>query len=46
MYGVEGRDAKETAKQLGMSVDAVYQAKSRIVRRLGQLIEHQIVEEG
>lgn len=46
MYGVEGRDAKETAKQLGMSVDAVYQAKSRIVRRLGQLIEQQIVEEG
>lgn len=45
-YGVEGRAAKETADELGLSVDQVYQAKSRIVRRLGELIEAQIGEEG
>jgi len=46
MYALEGRDAKETAAALGMSVDAVYQAKSRIVRRLGEVIERQVAEEG
>jgi RNA polymerase sigma factor (sigma-70 family) len=45
-YAVEGQAANETAEQLGMSVDQVYQAKSRILRRLSQLIEQQVREEG
>ena len=40
------RDAKETAAELGLSVDSVYQAKSRILRRLGQVIATQTDEEG
>lgn len=46
MYGVESWSASETATALGQNVDQVYQAKSRIVRRLGELIEQQIAEEG
>lgn len=46
MYAVDGRSAAETAESLGQNVDQVYQAKSRIVRRLGELVEQQIAEEG
>ncbi|CAG1007128.1 hypothetical protein PHYC_03394 [Phycisphaerales bacterium] len=46
MYAVEGRGVPETARELGISPDAVYQAKSRVLRRLGQLIEGQVAEEG
>lgn len=46
LYAVEGRDGRETARTLGISVDAVYQAKSRILRRLTRLIEAQVAEEG
>lgn len=46
MYAVEGRGVQDTARELNLSTDAVYQAKSRILRRLGQLIEGQIAEEG
>jgi RNA polymerase sigma factor (sigma-70 family) len=45
-YAIEGLDVKSVAAEVGISVDAVYQAKSRIVRRLGQLIELQVAEEG
>lgn len=45
-YAVGGLDAAQTASLLGVSVDQVYQAKSRITRRLGQLIEEQVGEEG
>ncbi|GJQ30808.1 MAG: DNA-directed RNA polymerase sigma-70 factor [Phycisphaerae bacterium] len=46
MYAVEGRGAGEVAKELAMSVDAVYQAKSRILKRLSAIIEAQIADEG
>ncbi len=45
-YVGEGRPVREVAEALGMSVDQVYQAKSRISRRLTQLIEGQVAEEG
>jgi RNA polymerase sigma-70 factor (ECF subfamily) len=45
-YAVEGHDVRETAVALNMSVDGVYQAKSRIMKRLGQLIELQVQDEG
>jgi len=45
-YALDGRDARETANMLGMSVDGVYQCKSRILKRIGELIEQQIQEEG
>jgi RNA polymerase sigma-70 factor (ECF subfamily) len=31
---VEGQSAREIAERLGMSLDAVYQAKARVLRRL------------
>ncbi len=46
MYAVEGRAAQEVAAELGLSLDAVYQAKSRILKRLGAIIERQVAEEG
>lgn len=46
IYGVRNEDASKTAKQLDLSIDQVYQAKSRVLKRLGQLIEAQISEEG
>lgn len=45
-YAVAGRGVRETAESLGISVDQVYQAKSRILKRLGQLVEQQVREEG
>jgi RNA polymerase sigma factor (sigma-70 family) len=45
-YAVGGCDAGQVAQELSMSTDAVYQAKSRILRRLSELIELQIAEEG
>lgn len=46
LYVVAQREAAETARELGLSIDQVYQAKSRIVKRLTQLVEQQIGEEG
>ncbi len=46
LYAVQGRDARETAQELGMSVESVYQAKSRIMRRLSAIIAGQVEEEG
>jgi RNA polymerase sigma-70 factor (ECF subfamily) len=46
LYAVDGRDARETAAALGLSVDRVYQAKSRIMTRLTTIIEQQVQDEG
>ena len=45
-YAVNGLGAAETAQALNMSVDQVYQAKSRILRRLENLIDRQVNNEG
>lgn len=45
-YAVEGRDVADVAAELRMSPDQVYQAKSRILRRVGRLIEQQVLDEG
>lgn len=45
-YATEGKTAEETARMLGISVESVYQAKSRIQRKLADLIEAQVAEEG
>lgn len=45
-YAVEGAPAQATAESLGLSVDQVYQAKSRILRRLGNLVAEQVADEG
>jgi RNA polymerase sigma-70 factor (ECF subfamily) len=45
-YAFGQRDARETAAALRLSIDQVYQAKSRITKRLSEQIELQIREEG
>ncbi len=45
-YAREGRPADEVAEALGISIDRVYQAKSRILRRVGALVAEQIRQEG
>lgn len=45
-YAVDGGDARETAATLGLSVDQVYQAKTRILKRLSQIIAAQVADEG
>ncbi len=45
-YAVEGQDARQTATALGLTVNQVYQAKSRIAKRLAELIELQVRDEG
>ena len=45
-YAIQAESADATAKQLGISKDQVYQAKSRILKRLERLIEQQVQEEG
>lgn len=45
-YAVEGHDARETAAELNLSVNQVYHAKSRILKRLERVIERQVREEG
>jgi RNA polymerase sigma-70 factor (ECF subfamily) len=46
MYALMGRSAGDVARDWSMSVDQVYQAKSRITRRLAALVEAQVEEEG
>ena len=43
---IEGSNPAETAERLGMSADSVYQAKSRILKRLRVLVAEQTAEEG
>ncbi len=45
-YAMENRPAAETAEALEMSLDQVYQAKSRILKRLTALIAEQVADEG
>lgn len=45
-YALEGHDARQTADALGMTLDQVYQAKSRILKRLSAIIEEQVADEG
>ncbi len=45
-YVLQQQDARRTAEAIGVSVAQVYQAKSRITRRLTALIELQMQEEG
>lgn len=46
LYVGGGQSAAETASELGLSVDSVYQAKSRILRRLREVIARQVADEG
>jgi RNA polymerase sigma-70 factor (ECF subfamily) len=45
-YAMAGGDAASVASECGLSVDQVYQAKSRIMKRLTQLVEAQVLDEG
>lgn len=45
-YAIEGQGTQQVADALGLSADAVYQAKSRILKRLSQLIAAQVADEG
>jgi len=46
LYAMQGRPAAVIAEALEMSIDQVYQAKSRVLRRLSELIKEQIDDEG
>ncbi len=46
LYAIDGRDTQETAAELNVSVNQVYHAKSRILKRLEKVIELQVREEG
>jgi len=45
-YAIEGEDANAVAADLGLSLDQVYQAKSRMMKRLAAIIEEQVAAEG
>lgn len=45
-YAINGNPAESVAQEVGISVDKVYQSKSRIMKRLGEVIARQIEEEG
>lgn len=45
-YAIAGRDVRETAETLGITTHQVYKAKTRMLKRLGLIIEKQIQEEG
>ena len=45
-YAVAGEDAQTVAEELTVSLEQVYQAKSRILKRLTMLIEAQVEDEG
>ncbi len=45
-YAIRGENADETAQNLEMTIDQVYQAKSRILKRLKYLIQTQVHQEG
>lgn len=45
-YAIRGESVAATANMMGISTDQVYQAKSRIVRRLERIIERQVCDEG
>lgn len=45
-YALLEQEAAGVAESLGMSVESVYQAKSRIMKRLAHAIESQVADEG
>jgi RNA polymerase sigma factor (sigma-70 family) len=45
-YAVIGRSPQQTAESLNLSIDQVYQAKSRLLRRLSEIIATQVEAEG
>jgi len=45
-YAMQGASAAQTAEELQLTVDNVYQIKSRILKRLTELIAEQVEEEG
>jgi hypothetical protein len=45
-YVAAGRSADQVATDLGITIDRVYQAKSRMLKRLEQVIASQVEEEG
>lgn len=45
-YAIRGEDAESVAATHGLSIEQVYQAKSRILRRLSRVIEQQVADEG
>ena len=45
-YAVEGHEVRDTAAALQITVNQVYQAKSRILKRLAELIGQQVQDEG
>lgn len=45
-YALAGEEPRRVGEDLGLSVDQVYQAKSRITRRLAVLVADQVSEEG
>lgn len=45
-YGINGVDVDTTARTLSMSRDQIYQAKSRILKRICELVSDQVHEEG
>ncbi len=45
-YAVAGEAVERVAAESGLTVDALYQIKSRVTRRLTQIIEQQVAEEG
>ena len=45
-YAIMGENAESVARDASVSIEALYQIKSRITKRLGQLIEAQVMEEG
>lgn len=45
-YALQGEDANNVAKDLSLSLDALYQIKSRCTKRLAALVAAQIEEEG
>ncbi|MCG8403691.1 MAG: sigma-70 family RNA polymerase sigma factor [Phycisphaerales bacterium] len=46
LHALTGRDVRYTAETVGLSTHQVYKAKSRILRRLSELIREQVDEEG
>jgi RNA polymerase sigma factor (sigma-70 family) len=45
-YALQGEDANNVAKDLSLSLDVLYQIKSRCTKRLAALVAAQIEEEG
>ncbi len=45
-YAVEGQEPPAVAQALNLTVNQVYQAKSRILKRLAELVQEQVRDEG